>query len=353
VWFSYELANWLEPSEAIARELLSASRVIFGSLVLVVVSFSSIRGMVFRRAADPLRSVVLVLFVGLVLEEYTELFHLIVEAGDTLHAYIREQTGVLDFWGRFLHSVQELWTTGHYLDAVQGTMKGFGLALASLGSYGFAWACSRIVLLFAAVYLNILYILGPLWVMMGVVGQGEHLRAYFGSVIRTLLWPIYPCIVMLIVSHIGTDANVAKDNLVMTYIVNGVLGLSSVLSPWIVGRLVRQGPGAIGSVAFSVGVGVAARLITGAVMGGGGALAMGAGGAGALTSQALPNVARNSTSTSVMDSPPISPPPTADEGHGEPAVLYDQPGAPIIRSEQSHQYGRDMLAKIRDDLERL
>jgi hypothetical protein len=117
--------------------------------------------------------------------------------------------------------------------------------------------------------------------------------------------------------------------------------------------MARQGPGALGSLAFGVAVGVASRAAAYALMSTGVArLGSGAAIAGSRAGEGLllpGSTAGGDPATTKPLPSPVAMSSAAASGE-EPKVLYHLPNQPIMRSETSHENGRQWLAKIQADL---
>lgn len=222
--------------------------------------FSSFRVMMHGGVGEFGQYFVRVLFVVAIFAGYHPLVKFLVSVSEDLTAFFAERAGWSEYWDRVAQESQTMLAgreTSEF-DRLIGWMKGGVLTIAVSVSFYLEFLVFELVRHLTAVFAGILYVLGPLMIAGGVIGNGRSLQQWCMAFLQVMLWPCVPPLLMLFI--VGAAGNAVETGNV-SFIVsqNLILVFLGLLTPAIVMFVI--GPCGIASFATGL-IGIATSTIS-------------------------------------------------------------------------------------------
>ena len=224
---------------------------ILGTIAVTAFIYDAIRG-VLGAGTTHLRNLAGRLLLSLVaLGLYPRIVRTACESSTELAQFMAENAGWDDYW----NSVKTGYASIETMPEVQDTENnGFvqrqfskitGLGKTTLLTLVLSWSYFLLRLVFyeiqafTALCATLLYVLGPLMIVLGIVTQSRSLWRWLQSLVQVALWPMIPPLLILVV--VGTHSQALEtSNVVHVLAENLTLGILGLSTPIVVAYLFGQ-----------------------------------------------------------------------------------------------------------------
>lgn len=268
---AFNLVGGLHPGQALVAEMCQDAAEIIAPGMCLAMALGTLQGMLQGKSFEAMMEHAGrgVCCLGLY-SSYDAWFMRLVEAADQTATALRERSAYLESAARivnnlttFIESSDSTW------DLMTGMLKGNVLSWSNLLSDWGVMTVLQLIVVLTLVFLNILYVIGPLMILGGVFADGMSLRAWGSSLARVLFWPVFPCFVLVVNDAINTDYEFARDNLSVGIGSNVTLALMFLFTPVAVNFLFsRAGLATMGALGWGASVGLAAKAAAAVATGG-------------------------------------------------------------------------------------
>ncbi len=242
----FELVGWLELGQPSMRLVLEGSRGLLTAVSVIGIGLVGTGSTVFGGHHRTLEAIGRTALAWAVLEHYEFLFHTVVHAADFFAAWMMEQGNLLGHIQRSRENMNAIWAesgegAAGFLDRLSGIFKSGILSYSAIATQFASFLGTQLIVFLTAVFLNMLYVLGPLLVAGSVLTSGQSLKSWAASLFEIALWPAFPALVGLMGAHMTDNPAISSGNVAVVITVNLLTSFLILFTPIVVHLLMSRG----------------------------------------------------------------------------------------------------------------
>lgn len=285
----FDLVGWLEIGRPSMNVVLEGSKGLLTAMSVIGLGLVGTGATVFGGQHKTLEALGRTAVAWVILGNYEFIFQTVVGAADYFAAWIMEQGDLSGHIQRSRENLSSLWAASDdgvsgTLDRLSGLFKSGILSYSAVVTQFASFLGAQLIVFLTAVFLNMLYVLGPVLVAGSVLTNGQSLKSWGSSLFEISLWPAFPALVGLMGAHMTDNPAISAGNVAVVITVNLLTSFLILFTPLVVHLLLSRGGLATLAVAGNV-IGARALMALGRKMIPSGSYGRGSGGGGATENQ--------------------------------------------------------------------
>ena len=237
----FEYIAYVNAVRAMANDVTVGVQACLAGVVLLLIAWRLIGSSLNMQMSPPMEVIFWGLMASAILSQYVDIFTGLIHLFDKLYDAIRFQTNLRDYFSRVSvsgESEKPAW----YMSITGGI---YGL-VTTIATYGFAWIATSIVSMFAGVFLALLFVVGPIYVVFAPVTQGKSILTLVKNIVEIGCWKLFCAFSMIVITSMH---ELNHTNALNVMILDVFLAFASLFSPLIVRSLFN---GSVASLASAV-----------------------------------------------------------------------------------------------------